>query len=205
MRVLIVWALLWTTMAVAQPFPNRPLRIVVPFAVGGSPDVIARGLAAQLDPQLGKSVIVDNRAGANGIIGAEIVAKAAPDGHTLIHSPPAFVINALVYKNLPYDILRDFIPVTLAMSSPNILVVHPSLPVKSTRELIALAKARPGELNYAAGTIGATPHLAGEQFKVMFFAVIELINFPQAFLFTRSRSRQLILLADNRYFVNTTN
>ena len=84
MRVLIVWALLWTTMAVAQPFPNRPLRIVVPFAVGGSPDVIARGLAAQLDPQLGKSVIVDNRAGANGIIGAEIVAKAAPDGHTLI-------------------------------------------------------------------------------------------------------------------------
>ena len=106
------FALMVASVAQAQQaFPNRPIRIVVPFAVGGSPDVIARGLASQLDGQLGKNVIVDNRAGANGIIGADIVAKAAPDGHTLIHTPPAFVINALVYKKLPYDVIMDFTPV----------------------------------------------------------------------------------------------
>ena len=106
MRNLILISWLFTPAVFAQAFPTKPLRIVVPFAVGGSPDVIARGLAIQLDAQMGKSIVVDNCAGANGIIGADIVAKSAPDGHTLIHSPPAFVLNALVYKKLPYDVMR---------------------------------------------------------------------------------------------------
>lgn len=164
MRITIVLALLWSSLAAAQPFPNRPLRIVVPFAIGGSPDVIARGLAVQLDPQLGKSVIVDNRAGANGIIGAEIVAKAAPDGHTLIHSPPAFVINALVYKNLPYDILRDFIPVTnIGNSGGYLMLVAPTLGVGSVKEFIALAKTK--SLSYGSPPAGNTLHLATEMLK----------------------------------------
>lgn len=148
----------------AQSFPNRPLRIVVPFAAGGSPDVMARGIASQLDSQIGKNAIVDNRAGANGIVGAEIVARATPDGHTLLHTPPAFTINPLVYKNLPYDVLRDFIPVTQIGNSGGYLVlVSPALGVSSIREFIALAKAKP--LSYGSPPAGNTLHLASEMFK----------------------------------------
>ncbi len=150
--------------ATAAEYPNRPIRIIVPFAVGGSPDVIARGLAAQLDTQFGKNVIVDNRAGANGIIGAEIVAKAVPDGHTLLHSPPAFVINALVYKNLPYDVLRDFTPViNIGNAGGYLMLVSPTLGVASVKEFIALAKAKP--LSYGSPPAGNTLHLATEMFK----------------------------------------
>ena len=145
-------------------FPHRPVRIVVPFAVGGSPDVMARGLSAQLDGQLGKNVVVDNRAGANGIIGAEIVAKAAADGHTLLHTPPAFVINALVYKQLPYDATRDFTPVIQIGNSGGYLVlVSPALGVGSVKEFIALAKAKP--LSYGSPPAGNTLHLASEMFR----------------------------------------
>lgn len=148
----------------AQLFPNRPLRIVIPFAAGGSPDVIARGIAAQLDTQLGKNAVVDNRAGANGIIGAEIVAKAAPDGHTLLHTPPAFVINQLVYKKLPYDVLRDFVPVVqIGNSGGYLLLVSPTLGVASVKEFIALAKTKP--LSYGSPPAGNTLHLASEMFK----------------------------------------
>ena len=150
--------------AQAQSFPNRPIRIVVPFAIGGSPDVIARGMAAQLDGQLGKNVIIDNRGGANGIIGAEIVAKAAPDGHTLIHTPPAFVINALVYKNLPYDVLRDFVPVIqIGDSGGYLMLVSPALGVNTINEFIALAKSKP--LSYGSPPAGNTLHLASEMFR----------------------------------------
>jgi tripartite-type tricarboxylate transporter receptor subunit TctC len=153
-----------TSTSSGQAFPNRPIRIVVPFAIGGSPDVIARGMAAQLDGQLGKNVIIDNRAGANGIIGAEIVAKAAPDGHTLIHTPPAFVINALVYKNLPYDVLRDFVPVIqVGNSGGYLMLVSPALGVSTIKEFIALAKAKP--LSYGSPPAGNTLHLASEMFR----------------------------------------
>lgn len=147
-----------------QAYPSRPIRIVIPFAVGGSPDVIARGIASQLDGQLGKNVIIDNRAGANGIIGAEIVAKAAPDGHTLIHTPPAFVLNALVYKNLPYDVLRDFTPVIrIGDSGGYLMLISPTLGVNSVKEFIALAKSKP--LSYGSPPAGNTLHLATEMFK----------------------------------------
>ena len=140
----------------AQPFPSKPIRIVVPFPPGGSPDVLARALAVQLDAQIGKSVIVDNRGGANGIIGAEIVAKAAPDGYTVMHTPPAFIINTLLYKKLPYDVHRDYAPVTnVASGGGYLLLVNPSLPVGSVKELIALAKSKP--LTFGSPPAGNTP------------------------------------------------
>jgi len=164
MRNLILISLLFTSVVFAQAFPTKPLRIVVPFAVGGSPDVIARGLAIQLDVQMGKSIVVDNRAGANGIIGADIVAKSAPDGHTLIHSPPAFVLNALVYKKLPYDVMRDFIPVTnIGNSGGYLMLVSPALGVNNLKEFIAAAKAKP--LSYGSPPAGNTLHLATEMLK----------------------------------------
>ncbi|MEI7681019.1 MAG: tripartite tricarboxylate transporter substrate binding protein [Betaproteobacteria bacterium] len=164
MRNLILISWLFTSVVFAQAFPTKPLRIVVPFAVGGSPDVIARGLAIQLDAQMGKSIVVDNRAGANGIIGADIVAKSAPDGHTLIHSPPAFVLNALVYKKLPYDVMRDFIPVTnIGNSGGYLMLVSPALGVNNLKEFIAAAKAKP--LSYGSPPAGNTLHLATEMLK----------------------------------------
>ena len=164
MRHLFLISWLCASAVFAQTFPTKPLRIVVPFAVGGSPDVIARGLAVQLDTQLGKSIVVDNRAGANGIIGADIVAKSAPDGHTLIHSPPAFVINALVYKKLPYDVMRDFIPVTnIGNSGGYLMLVSPALGANSLKEVIAVAKAKP--LSYGSPPAGNTLHLATEMLK----------------------------------------
>ncbi len=157
-------ALLFATTTIAQQYPSRPIRIVIPFAAGGSPDVIARGISAQLDGQLGKNIIIDNRAGANGIIGAEIVAKATPDGHTLLHTPPAFVLNQLVYKKLPYEVLRDFIPVIQIGNSGGYLVlVSPALGVNSIKDFIALAKAKP--LSYGSPPAGNTLHLASEMFR----------------------------------------
>ena len=164
MRNLLLISWFFTSVVFAQTFPSKPLRIVVPFAVGGSPDVIARGLAIQLDAQLGKSIVVDNRAGANGIIGADIVAKSAPDGHTLIHSPPAFVLNALVYKKLPYDVIRDFIPVTnIGNSGGYLMLVSPALGVNNLKEFIVAAKAKP--LSYGSPPAGNTLHLATEMLK----------------------------------------
>lgn len=157
--------LLFAGASFAQKFPSRPVRIVVPFAPGGSPDVLARGLGAQLDAQLGKSFIIDNRGGANGIIGAEIVAKAAPDGYTVIHTPPAFIINSLVYKKLPYDVHKDFAPITnVGTAGGYVILVPPALPVHSVRELISVAKAKP--LSYGSPPAGNTLHLASELFKL---------------------------------------
>ena len=162
--LLIATLLYLQTVHAQSAYPSRPIRVVIPFAAGGSPDVIARGLASQLDGQLGKNVIIDNRAGANGIIGAQIVASAAPDGHTLLHTPPAFVINALVYKQLPYDVLNDFLPVTqIGESGGYFVLVAPTLGVNTIKELVALAKAKP--LSYGSPPVGNTLHLATEMFK----------------------------------------
>jgi len=143
-------------------YPSKVIRIVAP-APGGGSDVLSRLIAPGLASSLGQQVIVDNR----GAVASEIAAKAAPDGYTLLVNGSPVWLLPLLRASVPWDAVRDFVPITLAVSSPSILVVHPSLPVKSVRELIALAKARPGELNYAAGTMGATPHLAAELFKAM--------------------------------------
>jgi tripartite-type tricarboxylate transporter receptor subunit TctC len=162
--------------AAAQPYPSRPVRIVVPFPPGSSPDTLARGLAVQLGSQLGKTIVIDNRSGANGIIGAEIVARAAPDGYTLLHTPPAFVINALVYKNLPYDVHKDYVPVTnVATSGGYLLLVAPSLPARSVQELVALARTTP--LSYGSPPAGNTLHLATELFKLRTGAPLQHIPY----------------------------
>ena len=174
---LIAWALS-AGMTVCGPgvvsaqdnFPNKVIRIVTP-ATGGGSDVLARLIAPALTESLGQQVIVDNR----GAISAEIVAKSAPDGYTvLVDGSPLWLLP--LFRAVPWDPVKDFAPLTLAVSSPSMLVVHPSVPVNSVRELIALAKARPGQLNYAAGTIGATPHLAAELFKVM--AGVNIVRVP---------------------------
>ena len=150
--------------AVAQNYPDRPVRIVTAEA-GGSQDVAARILAVGLTSALGQQVIIDNRA--SGVIPGEVVARAKPDGHTLLVYAGTFWLQPFVRKSVPYDPVRDFSPITLVVTSPTVLVVHPALPVKSVKDLIALVKARPGELNYAMGSAGSANHLAAELFKSM--------------------------------------
>jgi tripartite-type tricarboxylate transporter receptor subunit TctC len=152
----------------AQQYPSKPLRFVVPFAAGGGSDLVARTVAAKITEAIGQTVIVDNRAGAAGTIGADIVAKSPPDGHTLLlGSSGPIAINPSLYTKLPYDAVRDFAPVSIVTVMPFLLVVHPALPVRSVRELIALAKARPNQLNYGSPGSGSTTHLANELFKSM--------------------------------------
>jgi tripartite-type tricarboxylate transporter receptor subunit TctC len=160
----------------AQNFPTQVVRIVVPTAAGGGLDIVARQLAQKLTDAWGQGVIVDNRAGAGGTIGADVVAKAPPDGHTIALVSSTFPINASLYSKLPYDSLRDFAPVTLVVNSPLILVVNPALPVHSVKELVALAKARPGQINYASTGNGGVIHLATELMKSL--AGINLTHIP---------------------------
>ncbi len=160
----------------AQDYPGKPIRVVVPFPAGGGTDIVARTITQRLGENLGASLIVDNRAGAGGTIGTDLVAKAPPDGYTLGMVSGSHVINPSLYRKLPYDSVRDFAPVTLLASAPGILVVHPSVPAKSARELIALAKTRPGQLNYASAGNGTPPHLAAELFKTM--AGVNFIHIP---------------------------
>lgn len=150
----------------AQAYPTRPVRFVVGFTPGGGVDINARLLASKLSELLGQQVIVDNRPGAGTNIANELVAKAAPDGYTLLVASPAVAINAALYKNLPYDTLRDFAAISIFSESPNILVVNSSSPAKSMSELIALARAKPGVLNYSSAGTGTTQHLAGELLKL---------------------------------------
>ena len=154
--------------AFAQVYPNRPLRLVVPFSAGaGILDIMARLISQRLSAGLGQQVVVDNKPGAGGNVGSEIVAKAAPDGYTLLIAGPALVVSPYLYAHLDFDPLADFVGVTMVNSAPLLLVVHPSLPVKSVAELIAYAKANPGKLNYGSGGVGATPYLAVELLKSM--------------------------------------
>ncbi|MBI3938874.1 MAG: tripartite tricarboxylate transporter substrate binding protein [Betaproteobacteria bacterium] len=151
----------------AQPYPSKPIRVVVGFPPGGTNDILARMIAQKLTENLGQAVIVDNRPGANSIIGSELVARSAPDGYTLLLNSVVHAINAGLYKKLPYDPVNDFAPVILLASGQLVLVTHPSLPVNSVKQLVALAKARPGEINYASTSSGGSPHLAMELFKTM--------------------------------------
>ncbi|MBC7779848.1 MAG: tripartite tricarboxylate transporter substrate binding protein [Proteobacteria bacterium] len=154
------------TIATAQTFPAGPIRIVVPFAPGGSTDGVARLIAQRLGDRLKQTVIVENRAGANGTIGAAFVAKAPGDGRTLLLVQAGYASNPALFRNLPYDQARDLVPVSNLASGPLVLVVHPSLPVKSVRDLIALAKARPGALNVGTPGTGSLNHLAAELFNL---------------------------------------
>ncbi|HTE14603.1 MAG TPA: tripartite tricarboxylate transporter substrate binding protein [Burkholderiales bacterium] len=159
----------FSALAAAQTagYPNRPIRMIAPSSAGGPVDVIARAICVSLADMLGQQIVVDNRAGAAGLIGAEIVAKSAPDGYTLLmgFSGPLAIVPHLV-KAVPYDTTKDFTPITLVASAPYVLLVHPSLPVKSVKELIDLAKAQPGKLNYASGGTGVGIHMAGELFNL---------------------------------------
>ncbi len=151
--------------APAQPYPSRPVRIIVPFAAAGGSDIFARILAQRFTDSFGQQFIVENRAGGNGNIGAEAVVKAAPDGHTLLLTTNVLTTNPWLYRNMPFNVERDLAPITYAGSTPNLLVIHPSLPVKSVKELITLARTRPGELTIAGSGTGTPSHLAGELFK----------------------------------------
>ncbi|MFN7276094.1 MAG: tripartite tricarboxylate transporter substrate binding protein [bacterium] len=151
----------------AQTYPSKPVRMIVPFAPGGGTDVIARQLAAGMSESLRRQVLVDNRAGANGIIGSEIVARAPADGYTLLFVSSPHSVNPSMHARLPYDTLRDFAPISLVATSPYILVVHPSLPVRSVKDLVALARKRPDQILYASGGSGSSAHLTAELFNQM--------------------------------------
>jgi tripartite-type tricarboxylate transporter receptor subunit TctC len=169
--------LIGTAEALAQPYPTRPLRIVVPYPPGGGNDIIGRIAAEELTRRLGQQAIVDNRPGGSTVIGAEIVAKAPPDGHTLLvtsHTTFAFIPN--LRSKLPFDPVRDFEPISLMATQSFVLVTHPTIPAKTVKEVIALAKARPGELTFASSGIGTGTHFSGEQMKVL--AGIDIRHIP---------------------------
>ncbi|UPK37413.1 tripartite tricarboxylate transporter substrate binding protein [Bradyrhizobium sp. 186] len=170
-------AVLFCGAAVAQDYPSRPVKIIVPFPAGGSNDIITRIVAQKLAERCGQTFIVENRGGAGGNIGAETVASAEADGYTLLlTAPPPLTINGSLYKTLPFDPARAFAPVALIASVPIILVVNPSVPAKNVGELIALAKAKPGSLNFGSSGIGSTNHLAGELLKST--AGIDIVHVP---------------------------
>ena len=163
--------------ALAQGYPARTIRIVVPYPPGGPTDVLARIVAGRLSDGLGQQVVLDNKPGASGMIGAEMVAKAAPDGYTLLANASVHVINPGLYPKMPFDAIADFVPVTQLASVPLILVVNNDLPVKSVRELIAYAKANPGKLNFASSGNAAAPHLAGESFRLATGAAMQHVPY----------------------------
>lgn len=153
------------------------MRLIAPFPPGGSVDVVGRILAAKLTENIGQQVIVDNRSGASGNIGMEFAARAAPDGYTLVINTLPLVTNQFLLSRMPFDVIRDFAPISHVTSSPALVTVHPSLPVRSVKELIALAKARPGQLNYSAAGVGTNPHIAGELFNLLAGVNIVAVQF----------------------------
>ena len=177
-RLLPVALVFAAGLAVAQApaYPVKSVRLLVPSSPGGGTDILARVLAQKMSETFGQQFVVENRPGAGQVIGIEAVARSAPDGYTLLMAASAIVINEVLYAKPPYDTLRDFAPVTLGASLPNILVVHPALPVKSVRELISLAKTRAGQLNYSSAGSGTSPHLSMELFRLM--AGITLTHIP---------------------------
>jgi tripartite-type tricarboxylate transporter receptor subunit TctC len=163
--------------AFAQAYPNHPIRLVVPFPAGGTTDILARAAAQKLIEALGQPVVVDNRPGAGGNIGADLVAKSAPDGYTLLMGTVGtHAINPSRYAKMPYDHVKDFVPVVLVAGVPNVLVVNPSVPVNSVADLIKLAKSKPGEINFASSGSGTSIHLSGELFKTM--AGVDMTHVP---------------------------
>ena len=175
--LLLLAAALCSAGVCAQQYPARPIRFVLPFgAPGGAPDTLARTIAPKLSEALGQQIVVEPRVGAGGTIGTEAVAVAAPDGYTVLLTSPSHAINATLYRKLPYDPVADFTPITLLAEVPNVLVIHPSLPARSVKELIALARAKPGSLNYGSAGSGSSQHLAGELFKKM--AGVNMVHIP---------------------------
>jgi tripartite-type tricarboxylate transporter receptor subunit TctC len=163
-------------LATAQAYPSKAVRLIVPFAAGGSTDIIGRTVAQKLSEMWGQPVLVDNRPGGSTVIGTDAVAKAAPDGYTLLVTPAPFTIVPGLIARLPYDPARDFEPITLINTTPLVVVVHPGVPARSIKELIALAKARPGALNYGSSGSGGSNHLAGELFNAM--AGVKMVHIP---------------------------
>jgi len=167
----------WPLTARAQAYPARPVTIVVPYTAGGSTEILTRIIAQKMTERLGQTFIVENRPGAGTVIGASYVAKAEPDGYTLLMvTPTPMAINVRVHKELPYDPARDFVPLVMVAAAPFVLIVNPALPVKSVKELIAYAKERPGKLSYGSGGVGAPHHLYAELFKSM--TGIQLTHVP---------------------------
>lgn len=165
------------TAAHAQAYPAKPVRIIVPYPAGGTTDIIARITATQLSERLKQPFVVENRAGASGAIGAVAVAQAAPDGYTLVMgTASSHGINSALQKSLPYDAVKDFAPVTVVASTPNIIVVHPSVPAKTLGELLALAKAQPGKINFGSTSPGGSPHMSAELLKMM--AGVDMTHVP---------------------------
>ncbi len=173
----VVIALGSVAVTMAQSYPSKPVRFISPYAPGGGTDIMARTLAQKLSENLGRQVVVENRPGGGGIVGTETVAKAPPDGYTiLLGSKGPLTVNPALYSKLPYDTLRDLAPISLVSMVPAVLAVHPSLPVKSVKELIALARARPGELTFSSSGNGGSGHLSGEQFATL--AGVKMVHVP---------------------------
>ena len=177
MRALILFLVFFSTSLAAQPWPAKPIRVVVPFPVGGIADIYARLVGARLTEVLGQPFVVENRTGAGGNIGADLVAKAPPDGYTIgIGSIGTHAVNVTLFSKLPYDPVKDFAPITPLVDADGLLTVHPSVPAATVPELIALARAKPGGLTYASAGAGTASHLAGELFKSM--AKVDVVHVP---------------------------
>ena len=178
-KTLLLAALLfpWVGTAAGQPYPSHAVRVIVPYPPGGGADFVTRVYCKALSDALGQQFVVDNRAGANGNIGAELAAKAAPNGYTLLGVANTTVtINPGLYRQMPIDMLRDLAPVSIFAGQPNVLIVHPSLPARTVRELVALAQAHPGQINYASAGTGSSSHIAAELFRMV--AKINIVHVP---------------------------
>jgi tripartite-type tricarboxylate transporter receptor subunit TctC len=162
--------------ALAQAWPSKPIRYVVPFPPAGATDILARIIADKIAPPLGHQVVVENRAGAAGNVGSELVARSAPDGHTILMATAAQFINETLYTKLPFSLQRDFVPVALIAHVPNVMEVHPSVPAKTVKEFVALAKSRPGQINYASSGSGTSIHMSAELFKMM--TGVDIVHIP---------------------------
>ena len=171
------FALPGTAFTQTDNYPNKPIRLVAPFPPGGSVDIVGRIVGARLSQLVGQQVVIDNRSGASGNIGMEQVARAAPDGYTLAINTLPFVTNGFLYSRVPYDVVNDFAPVSQLSSTASVLTVHPSVPAHSVRDLIQLAKARPGTLNYGGAGVGTNPHVAGELFNLLAKTNIVVVQF----------------------------
>jgi len=187
--------------AIAQPYPAKPIRIVVPYAPGGGVDIVARAVGQELTKRLNQQIVIDNRTGAGGNIGSDAVAKAAPDGYTLLMASPANTINSSLYAKMPYNPSRDLAPVALIATVPAVLLANRSLPVRDIKQLVALARSKPGALTYGSGGSGTTEHLAGEMFKSA--ARIDMLHVPYkggAAVLTDLVGGQIALMFVNQVF-----
>ncbi len=195
----VALALAWSPPAVAQEaWPNKPVRLVVPFAPGGSTDVVARLMAQKLSELWGQSVVVENRAGAGGNVGADVVAKSPADGYTMLFASGSITINPALYKRMPFDTKKDLVPITNVASGPMLVVVHDDSPAKTVKDLIALAKDKPGTLNFGSAGVGSQVHLAAENFANA--AGIDIVHVPykgESVAYTDLIGRQIQMMVGN--------